>query len=1182
MSKQKSNNSYGESQSKKIRYDVGVIEEDDAPKPSIAKALNLDLDLDSGDDEMVASVLDDMDNEMISENYGDIFNANNADLHDLLKSLNETQERGAVDEGTESPPPPPPQLDAGTVEDEIVRQSLFYLEKLKKMNSDSEIPPDMDGTIAKFSGYRRKITSPALFNNRPIVFQQIEIINKSFYILMFGVTEDGISVCARVTGFKPYYYYSMPVNYKGNENLEVLRLNLNDAMTNSPYQKKGNNNQGCIDKIEFVNKKNIMYYNNQKLSKYLKLTFPNMYDMRNFEEFASRPNRVLDFTVLEKFEYNVDLTVRFMCDLDIVGCCWVELPAGSWKYIDTQCYFNNKTQSYCQLNVIVPYDKIISHPPTGPWSHIAPLRILSFDIECAGRRGIFPQPNIDPIIQIANVAYLQGCSEPFLRNVFVLNSCAPIEGQALLCFENEGVMLSKWQQFILEMDPDLLTGYNILNFDLPYLLRRALTLGVTDFSKLGRMKDEESVVTERDSFSKQMGNRKLVFINISGRVIFDLFPIVLREHKLRSMSLNAVSFHFLNEKKEDVHHSMITELHNESSLTRRRLAVYCAKDAYLPMQLLNKLMCVINYIEMARVTGVPMAYLITRGQQVKVFSQILRAARKKDQIIPIQQNPSQGAKYEGATVIDPKRGFYRHPIATLDFASLYPSIMIAHNLCFTTLIHTPSQETYKALKLTEDDIEMTPGLNYVFVKSKVYKGILPEILENLLEARKVAKRDLKNESDPQKKKVLDGRQLALKVSANSVYGFTGAQVGKLPCLPISSSVTAYGRQMIQNTSDIVERIYSSATIIYGDTDSVMVDFGDIPRARAMELGKEAAELVSKEFISPIKLEFEKVYHPYLLINKKRYAGLLYTNPDKHDKLDCKGEFFFKKMDKNNISFSRIGIETVRRDNAPIVPELLSKSLETLMIKSDPDAAVSYVKKVIADLLNDRIDISKLIITKELTKSVYKAKQPHAELAEKLRKRDPGSAPKVGDRVSFVICAGDKRSLASTRSEDPVYALDNSIPLDLDYYLQNQISKPVLRIFEPILGEKMAYDILFKGDHMKPKRRLNTATFGPISKFTVIRPSCLNCYIALSGNEIILCSSCSPNGNQILNEAQQNLDIIKKKCEETWDECVKCQGNMEMANICSNRDCGIYFARRKVKIDTEAQDSLVTKLSSLSW
>lgn len=205
---------------------------------------------------------------------------------------------------------------------------------------------------------------------------------------------------------------------------------------------------------------------------------------------------------------------------------------------------------------------------------------------------------------------------------------------------------------------------------------------------------------------------------------------------------------------------------------------------------------------------------------------------------------------------------------------------------------------------------------------------MPIVLENLLSARKKAKADLKVEKDPFKRAVLDGRQLALKVSrqviyfdgaqllqisANSVYGFTGATVGKLPCLAISTSTTAFGRQMIELTKNEVEQEFCQkngydhdAKVIYGDTDSVMVKFGCDDLVTAMRLGQpiscasfstaeahvivgsEAAELVSGKFIRPIKLEFEKVYYPYLLISKKRYAGLYWTKPDKYDKMDTKG------------------------------------------------------------------------------------------------------------------------------------------------------------------------------------------------------------------------------------------------------------------------------------------------------
>jgi DNA polymerase delta subunit 1 len=180
---------------------------------------------------------------------------------------------------------------------------------------------------------------------------------------------------------------------------------------------------------------------------------------------------------------------------------------------------------------------------------------------------------------------------------------------------------------------------------------------------------------------------------------------------------------------------------------------------------------------------------------------------------------------------------------------------------------------------------------------------------------------MKEETDEFRRKVLDGRQLALKISANSVYGFTGAQVGKLPCLEISQSVTSFGREMIEKTKMLVESEFTmskgydhDAKVIYGDTDSVMIKFGVKTLDEAMELGRSAATIISASFISPIKLEFEKCYYPYLLINKKRYAGLYFTRPDKHDKMDCKG------------------IETVRRDNCELVASLISTCLEKLLIE----------------------------------------------------------------------------------------------------------------------------------------------------------------------------------------------------------------------------------------------------------
>ena len=285
--------------------------------------------------------------------------------------------------------------------------------------------------------------------------------------------------------------------------------------------------------------------------------------------------------------------------------------------------------------------------------------------------------------------------------------------------------------------------------------------------------------------------------------------------------------------------------------------------------------------------------------------------------------------------------------------------------------------------------------------------------------------------------------------------------------------------MIEKTRDKVISHYSKANgyqhdadVIYGDTDSVMVKFGVDTVKEAMDLGKEAADLVSKEFITPIKLEFEKVYYPYLLFNRKRYAGLLWTKPDKYDKIDKKG------------------IESVRRDNCALIRIMINEILKVVLVERDVPKAVEYVKSIISDLLQNKIDMSLLVITKSLSKksaddedgskndkgdgkkteskpsnNTYKARQAHVELANKMKKRDAGTAPHIGDRVPYVIVAGVVGSKNFENAEDPIYVLNNDLPLNFDYYIEKQLKGPLVRIFDLLLPNPNS---LFIGEHTKVK------------------------------------------------------------------------------------------------------------------
>ncbi|PKS05266.1 hypothetical protein jhhlp_008637 [Lomentospora prolificans] len=964
-------------------------------------------------------------------------------------------------------------------------------------------------------------------------------------VRLFGVTEKGNSVMLHVTDFKHYLYVPAPVSFQPSDCAAFMAYL--DAQVES--------DQSAIHSVTVVMRMDIYEYQGNIESPYLKITVTDPKLMPKVRS-AIEDNHAnwKGMFPLNKFKKvttydNIQYVLRFMIDCHVQGMAWVEAPAGAYSMIP-----QSSRQSSCQIEAEISYKNLIAHKPEGEWSKIAPLRVMSFDIECAGRKGIFPEPDQDPIIQIAAIVTRYGESKPFVRNVFCLGSTSSIVATHVLEFRNEADMLKEWRRFLVTVDPDIITGYNIANFDFPYLLGRAQHLRVPGFQYWTRLPSVQTKIKETKFSSKQMGNRDSKAVNTNGRLQLDLLQLIQRDHHLRSYTLNSVSAHFLGEQKEDVHHSMITELFNGTPESRRRLALYCLKDAYLPLRLMQKLSCLENYTEMARVTGVPFNFLLSRGQQIKFVSQLFRKALEQKLVVPNMATQGTDEQYEGATVIEPVRAYYKVPIATLDFASLYPSIMQAHNLCYTSLV-TP--EKIEQFKLQQDDYIVTPNGD-MFVTAKVRKGILAQILEELLSARKQAKRELAIETDPFKKAVLNGRQLALKISANSVYGLTGATTGKLPCLAIARSTTSFGRQMIERTKNEVEAHFCiangykyDAQVIYGDTDSVMVKFGTEDLAEAMKLGEEASKLVTEKFIKPIKLEFEKVYYPYLLINKKRYAGLYWTRPDKYDKMDTKG------------------IETVRRDNCTLVQTVIEKVLKMILIDRDEDSAQEYVKDTISDLLQNKIDMSKLVITKALTKDDYAAKQAHSELAKRMKERDPGSAPGLGDRVAYVMIKGAAGSKNFEKSEDPIYVLEHNVPIDTKYYLDNQLAKPLGRIFGPILGETKARGLL-TGAHTRVVS-VAAPTIGGLMKFAKKTQTCMGCKKPLMGKDEsggAVCSQCAPRVGELYKKTLDKVSDLEVRFGRLWTQCQRCQGSLHCEVICSSKDCPIFYMRMKTKKDLE--------------
>ncbi|KAI9793911.1 MAG: DNA-directed DNA polymerase delta [Peltula sp. TS41687] len=1037
-------------------------------------------------------------------------------------------------------------------------KSQFEEEVLEKLSQD------ITHLKQKSSEKDQQWARPAVDNfdekRDKLCFQQIEAEAGTLHgnrttVRLFGVTENGHSVLLHVTDFAHYLYIAAPVSFTKSD-LRPFEAYLEAQMTTF---------EPAIQSVQMVLRENLFGFQGNMRSPYLKITVTDPKHINRLRSIIEGGDanwrglwKAADGHVLT-FD-NIQYILRFMVDTKISGMSWVEVPPSKYRIIS-----DRERHSQCQIEAYAHYRDLIAHQPEGEWAKMAPLRVLSFDIECAGRKGIFPEPDHDPVIQIANVVTRYGEPKPFVRNVFCLDTCSLIVNTQILEFDAEEKMLMAWREFVERVDPDVIIGYNIANFDFPYLLNRAKHLKCHKFPYFTRLKNTLSRAEETRFASKQMGNRVASATNTNGRLQLDLLQLIQRDHQLRSYTLNSVCSHFLGEQKEDVHHTMITELFNGTPESRRRLAIYCLKDAYLPQRLMDKLMCLINYTEMARVTGVPFNYLLARGQQVKFISQLFRKALEEHLVIPNLSNQASEEQYEGATVIEPTRGYYDVPIATLDFASLYPSIIQAHNLCYTTLLNKTSVER---LGLKKDvDYIVTPNGD-MFCTAEKRKGLLTTILEELLNARKRAKKELAVETDPFRKAVLNGRQLALKVSANSVYGITGATVGKLPCLAIASSTTSYGRQMIERTKEEVESRYTiangyshDAQVIYGDTDSVMVKFGPEDLAKTMELGQDAAAFVSTKFAKPIKLEFEKVYFPYLLINKKRYAGLHWTGPEKYDKMDSKG------------------IETVRRDNCRLVQSVIETVLRMILMDRDVHGAQEYVKNTISDLLQNKIDMSQLVITKALTQTTekYEAKQAHVALAERMKKRDAGSAPGLGDRVAYVIVKGAGGAKNYERSEDPLFVLENNVPIDTRYYLENQLAKPLSRIFDPILGEKKAGQLL-AGEHTR-SITVAAPTVGGLMKFAKKTQTCMGCKKPLTGKAEMagaVCDNCGPRIGELYQKTLHKVSDLEVRFGRLWTQCQRCQGSMHCDVICSSKDCPIFYMRMKAKKDVEDAEKELTR------
>ena len=557
--------------------------------------------------------------------------------------------------------------------------------------------------------------------------------------------------------------------------------------------------------------------------------------------------------------------------------------------------------------------------------------------------------------------------------------------------------------------------------------------------------------------------------------------------------------------KDDVTPQDIFRLARQGDDERAIVAKYCIQDCNLVHELLLKLDIITGLVEMAKLCSVPMNYLVMRGQGIKLTSYISKKCREKGYLIPCIDKDESEDGYEGAIVLPPKSDLYfDEPVACNDYSSLYPSSMISENLCHSSKVWTKEydlddkllQETGETDENGNYIYDNLPDYKYVNVQYDTFtyvrktpkaaaqkvktgykicrfaehksqgKAVIPAVLQELLISRKQTKKLCKQETDPFMKNVYDNRQLAIKLTANSLYGQTGAKTSHFYEPDVAASCTAVGRKLLTYAKRIIEEVYgdrvcetkdygkvrTKAKYIYGDTDSVFFCFylEDLEGNRILgkkaleitiEIAQEAGELASKFLKKPHDLEYEKTFLPFCLLSKKRYVGMLF------------------EFDINKGKRKEMGIVLKRRDNAPVVKDVYGGVIDILMKDKSVEKAIKFTEKQLQALVDGDIPIEKLIITKSLRSNYKNPKQiAHKVLADRIGIRDPGNKPRSGDRIPYAyIVNPDKKALQGDRIETPTFIKDNDLQLDYAHYITNQIMKPLLQVFALVLEQIPGYN-----------------------------------------------------------------------------------------------------------------------------
>jgi DNA polymerase zeta len=745
-------------------------------------------------------------------------------------------------------------------------------------------------------------------------------------------------------------------------------------------------------------------------------------------------------------------------------------------------------------------------------------------------------------------------------------------------------LINRLVDIVRYYDPDIITGYEAHNASWGYVIERARKKYDFDITEeLSRTKSESHGRFGKEA--NKWGHDHSSSIKITGRHLFNIWRAMKGELNLLQYTMENVVFHLLHRRIPHYSPKDLTQWY-QSGKPRNTLKVmdYFISRVQLNLEILEGNELTPRTSEQARLIGIDFASVIARGSQFKVESLMFRIAKPENFLLvsPSKKQVGQQNALECLPlVMEPQSDFYTSPLLVLDFQSLYPSVMIAYNYCYSTFLGRAAhwrgrdkmgimdyQRQPRLLELLKDKINIAPN-GMMYAKQEARQSLLAKMLSEILETRVMVKNGMKADKDDKVlQRLLNNRQLALKLIANVTYGYTSASFsGRMPCSEIADSIVQTGRETLEKAIAFIHSIERwGAEVVYGDTDSLFVYLKGRTRDQAFDIGEEIAQAVTDMNPRPVKLKFEKVYHPCVLLAKKRYVGFKYEH-----RTQTKPEFDAK------------GIETVRRDGTPAEQKIEEKALKTLFRTADLSQVKSYFQRQCAKIMQGRVSIQDFCFAKEVRLGTYSDRgtlPAGAMLSTKRMLEDPRAEPQTSERVPYVVVTGAPGSRLIDRCVSPQTLLhDAQLELDTEYYITKNLIPPLERIFNLVgANVRQWYDEMPKvqrirrvdasalsrpnSNHSNPTAAFGTSTRKTLESY-MRSSSCVVCRERLSDTTVPVCGDCLNQPHLSLLDVVSRLQRAEKRVVDLEAVCRSCMGVTPADEVsCDSLDCPVFYSRTR--------------------